>query len=238
MKVGARAYTAPASARYAPVGTYVPPSSPPARPGALAASRVPSLVNGRQVLPEQMREQLRTPPPAAPAQPAATPMPMQLPPIVSPMYRPPRPLPGPRPIQARAGKENRGYKPRAGSAVERVLEHLRTHGGHVLYSDVQHRFGVSRSGIYQVFETALKAGALQKFRIGSQAAFALPGYEPPPVAPRTPPPADSTSQIATAPAALGEQMSSVVQALLAAQVAFGQLTTAVQALLSTASKAP
>nr|WP_145544754.1 hypothetical protein [Variovorax boronicumulans] len=237
MKVGARAYTAPANARFAPVGAYVPPASTPARPGALAAFRVPSLVNGRQVLPEQMREQRRSPPPAAPAQPATQPMPTQLPPSVSPMHRPPRPLPGPRSIQAGAAKESRGYKPRAGSAVERVLEHLRTHGGHVLYSDVQHRFGVSRSGIYQVFETALKAGALQKFRIGSLAAFALPGYEPPPVAPCTLRLAD-TSQFATAPATLGEQMSSVVQALVTAQVALGEATTAVQALLSNARKAP
>lgn len=234
MKVGARAYTAPASARYVPSGVYTGPTHAPMRPGANDAFAVPSLVNGRQMTRQQMREELRAPLPPAPAPAAAetmaaaappapvaapapppTPAAQPVPPPLSPSLRPPRAAPGPRPVRAQAA--GRPYAPRIGCAVDKVLHHLHQHGGHVTRAEIAKRHGVAITSMSATFASALKAGALIRVTVYNQQAYALPGYVPPDAPASTPalamPDASALDGTVT-PAAAAEFIQQTAQMLL------------------------
>lgn len=153
----------------------------PTRPGAQDAARLPSLVGGRKVLPEQMHAQFLAPAPATPAPPAAAPRQVYI-------TAPPAPavaLQRPRPAaiehkRAPAPGAGRPYQPRFGGSVAQVLQYLRQHGGHILRREVTQRYGLSRNSISATFDAALNAGVLIRVNVdGNKAAFALPGYTPP-----------------------------------------------------------
>lgn len=157
------------------------------RPGAYDALRLPSLFNGRRAVPVNAPEPstVWTPtvspravissPPAAATQPAApivrrkgTPRPDRAQTVL-------RTLTPPRPAKA-------AYVPREGSIPSRLLAHLAEFGGHVTYTEVAQRFDMPRSSTTAIFKKALAAKVLIRVLVDKRAAFALPGYEPPPPA--------------------------------------------------------
>ena len=134
------------------------------RPGAYDALMLPSLFNGR-----------RTPPPAPP---------------VSFVHTSGRvdflatKAPAQRLHISEVASESGAYLPKAGSVPSLVLAHLKEHGGHLTYSDLKERFGMPQSSVTAVFKKALDCGVLVRLTVGQRAAFSLPGYVPPPDAPK------------------------------------------------------
>lgn len=76
------------------------------------------------------------------------------------------------------------YLPKPGSVPSLLLAHLKEHGGHLTYTDIKERFGLPQSSVTAVFKKALETGALVRCVINQRAAFALPGYVPPPDTPK------------------------------------------------------
>lgn len=80
--------------------------------------------------------------------------------------------------------ESGAYLPKPGSVPSMVLAHLKEHGGHLTYSDLKERFGLPQSSVTAVFKKALDCRVLVRHVVNQRAAFALPGYLPPPDAPK------------------------------------------------------
>ena len=83
-----------------------------------------------------------------------------------------------------SGRTKPAYLPRAGSIPALLLAHLQAHGGHMTYSEVARRFGMPPSSTTAVFKKTLEEGLLLRIVAEGRAAFALPGYVPPPAPPR------------------------------------------------------
>ncbi|MDR6521805.1 hypothetical protein J2789_004495 [Variovorax paradoxus] len=175
----------PLGARSVMEGTYsgTELANTSARPGAYDAMKLPSLISGRQVSREQQRAELLAPLPAPPAPAshcaAATDAPesVQLPHPVAP------PTAVPQPAAATVDKAPASYRPREGSGPHRVLQHLKEHGGHLLYADICRQFDIPTHSLTAIFKPALARGALVQLQIqigeSRRRALALPGYVPP-----------------------------------------------------------
>lgn len=177
------------------------------RAGAYDALRLPSLFNGRRSAPGTVPEPstvwtrtvssravISNPPVAkAPAAPVerrtGTPRRDRAQTVL-------RPLTPPRPAKA-------AYVPREGSIPSRLLAHLTEFGGHVTYTEVAQRFDMPRSSTTAIFKKALAARLFIRVLVDKRAAFALPGYEPPPPA-ATPP-----KQLASLQARLARRLAEV-----------------------------
>lgn len=132
-----------------------------ARPGAYDALALPSRMGDRQVVPSGSRVSLPS---------AKKPKPVPLQHRVAP---PPPPAPPPAVAKALATE---AYKPRAGSVSYRVLEVLRTEGGHLSFTDIGERLGVSSKNIAHQLEFAFAHGALVRHDVGGRPFVSLPGY--------------------------------------------------------------
>lgn len=244
MKVGSRAYTAPATQRRMPEGLYTGPAYAPVRPGALDAFRVPSIVAGKQVAPPQLRAQLsaldadlhlvegthahvnhasaavsgtHAHVTEVAAAPATLSVPAPCPDVAAPAEEPASAAAAAAPVAAPTETTTpapRAYSPRAGSYVARVLDRLQQTGGHLTYADLVTQFGLKRECIAPNFDTALRAGALVRLETPDGRALALPGYVPP------------TTPRESAPVDAGESGGDDLQQLL---------RTAAQAFLTLAS---
>lgn len=131
------------------------------RPGAYDALALPSRMGERQVLPGGARVSLPS---------AKKPKPVPLEHRVA-----PPPPPAPPPAVAKALKTE-AYKPRAGSVSYRVLEVLRVEGGHLSFTAIGERLGVSSKNIAHQLEFAFAHGALVRHDMGGKPFVSLPGY--------------------------------------------------------------
>lgn len=152
-----------------------------ARPGAYDALNLPSR-EGARIVP---RDQAR---------------PVTLPPA-------PRPVPllhrhAPAPISefVRVSLPP-SYSPRQGSLAHKVMEALRTEGGHLTPDAIAMRFGVKSYHVVALLRTPLTRGELVRHQVGRRGFIALPGYLMPAIAaePAAAPSAPPTSTTAPAP---------------------------------------
>lgn len=160
MKIGARPAGAPARTPFVPTGTYdgAELRNAPVRPGAMAAYALPSLVGGKPVSPAQIRAELRAPAPAAPAAVAVH---------VATVYRP-----GAAPTTATA-RPLTPYTPQRGSVPDRVIRHLRRHGGVLTRAQVSEQFGTPAASVVPTLLRAVQSGHLARLTVAGIAAYGL-----------------------------------------------------------------
>ena len=172
----------------------------PARAGALDASRLPSLFNGRTIQPSDLRALITAPsahwapPKPAPATRQARPqnivfasgaadplrhesdrrfMPLPAPRKPKAKRMPPRP---PAQIQTTA---RAAYKPYTDSLRSRVLAHLQAHGGHLTFPEAARMGDASVRNVTATFAKAFSVGVLVRHKVDGRSVIALPGYVPP-----------------------------------------------------------
>lgn len=206
------------------------------RAGAYDAYALPSRIGSRQVTREQLHEELIAPLPPAPPMPMARSAARSADPLAAALAPPPEaPEPQPEPVQPPAivtrivknGQEVQpltpgrsgslsAYRPRVGSGPHSVLMHLQAHGGHLLYTEIRHQFGIPQHSLTAIFKPALVRGALIRVQVGDRRALALPGYVPPALAaPPAPAPAPQNGiGEADQVAAIARTLTTATEALL------------------------
>lgn len=164
------------------------------RDGAYDALAIPSLIGGKRVTRAQQREDLRAPVPASVPTTARPPTRVTVPegataapiacapPCAAPDAPQPAPGPAPRPLRNKAGKARtlRSYLPQAGSVPDRVIQHLRAHGGSLTHKQIAELTGVPAGHVTAICKTPLLRGALVRQVVDGRVVITLPHAAPTP----------------------------------------------------------